>query len=142
MRELYGVMAARGAAGGFVVTSGSFTEEAIEFANGRNVTLVDGPRLIGLIQQAKTARGIHESQRRQGKARRASAPEVPDALRPVTPFAATAFTAPLTATCPSCSSPMVRRVAKRGENAGKPFLGCTRFSVGCRGSRPWVEASA
>ena len=53
VRELYGVMAAKGAAGGFVVTSGSFTEEAIAFASGRNVTLVDGPKLFGLIQQAK-----------------------------------------------------------------------------------------
>jgi restriction system protein len=42
VRELYGVMAARGAAGGFVVTSGRFTEDATEFATGRNVRLVDG----------------------------------------------------------------------------------------------------
>ena len=55
VRELYGVMAAKGAAGGFVVTSGSFTEEAIEFASGRNVTLVDGPKLFGLIRQAQGA---------------------------------------------------------------------------------------
>ena len=56
VRELYGVMAAKGAAGGFVVTSGSFTEEATAFAGGRNVTLVDGSKLFGLIQQAKAAR--------------------------------------------------------------------------------------
>jgi restriction system protein len=37
VRELYGVMAAKVAAGGFVVISGSFTEEAIAFASGRNV---------------------------------------------------------------------------------------------------------
>jgi restriction system protein len=53
VRELYGVMAARGATGGFVVTSGRFTEEAINFASGRNVTLVDGPKLFGLLQQAR-----------------------------------------------------------------------------------------
>jgi len=53
VRELYGVMAAEGAAGGFVVTSGRFTEEAAKFAAGRNVTLLDGVRLKGLIQQAK-----------------------------------------------------------------------------------------
>ena len=34
VRELYGVMAAKGAAGGFVVTSGSFTADAKEFAEG------------------------------------------------------------------------------------------------------------
>lgn len=32
VRELYGVMAAKGAAGGFIVTSGRFTEPAHEFA--------------------------------------------------------------------------------------------------------------
>ncbi|MCF8185004.1 MAG: restriction endonuclease, partial [Polynucleobacter sp.] len=49
VRELYGVMAARGAAGGFVVTSGQFTADAREFAAGRNITLIDGPALRTLI---------------------------------------------------------------------------------------------
>jgi restriction system protein len=53
VRELYGVMAARGATGGFVVTSGSFTEDAKAFADGRNVKLVDGQRLFSMIRQAK-----------------------------------------------------------------------------------------
>jgi hypothetical protein len=56
VRELYGVMAARGAAGGFVVTSGRFTDDAAAFASGRNVTLVDGPKLHAMIQQARAAR--------------------------------------------------------------------------------------
>ena len=46
VRELYGVMAARGATGGFVVTSGRFTEEANRFASGRNVTLVDRKSVV------------------------------------------------------------------------------------------------
>jgi len=58
------------------------------------------------------------------------------------PFSATAFAAPLDMTCPSCSSAMVRRVAKRGNNAGKPFWGCTRYPAGCRGTRPWDEQAA
>lgn len=58
VRELYGVMAARGAAGGYVVTSGKFTNDAIAFASGRNVTLVDGPKLHGLIRQAKAAAAL------------------------------------------------------------------------------------
>ena len=49
MRELFGVMAASGATAGIVVTSGAFTSEATAFAEGRNVTLLDGPRLIALI---------------------------------------------------------------------------------------------
>jgi hypothetical protein len=50
VRELYGAMAAHGATGGFVVTSGRFTKPAIEFAEGRNVTLIDGPQLHAMIQ--------------------------------------------------------------------------------------------
>ena len=45
VRELYGVMAAQGAAGGFVVTSGAFTAEAKKFSQGTNIQLVDGIKL-------------------------------------------------------------------------------------------------
>jgi restriction system protein len=40
IRELYGAMAAQGAAGGWVVTSGAFTEPARQFAQGRNIQLI------------------------------------------------------------------------------------------------------
>jgi len=45
VRELYGVVAAQGAAGGFVVTSGHFTEDARQFAASCKLTLVDGETL-------------------------------------------------------------------------------------------------
>ncbi|MDQ3060804.1 MAG: restriction endonuclease [Pseudomonadota bacterium] len=45
VRELYGVMAAQGVTAGFVVTSGSFTEEAREFAHGLALELIDGRAL-------------------------------------------------------------------------------------------------
>ncbi|GAB3471428.1 restriction endonuclease [Azotobacter salinestris] len=45
VRELYGVVAAQGATGGFVVTSGSFTEDARQFAASCKLTLVDGETL-------------------------------------------------------------------------------------------------
>jgi restriction system protein len=53
VRELYGVMAAKGAAGGFVVTSGRFTADATVFASGRNVTLIDGVQLFTMLQSTK-----------------------------------------------------------------------------------------
>jgi len=135
VRELYGVMAAQGAAGGFVVTSGTFTEEAVTFASGRNVRLVDGPKLFGLIQQARAARAQPGQASRAARAGRA---EVPVQERPVTPFVDTAFAAPLAMTCPSCSCPMIRRVARRGDNAGQLFWGCTSYPL-CRGTRPCDE---
>ncbi len=54
VRELYGVMAAQGAAGGFVVTSGRFTQEAVAFGGGRNIELIDGNRLQRMIQNTKS----------------------------------------------------------------------------------------
>lgn len=45
VRELYGVMAAQGVAGGFVVTTGTFTAEARKFAKGTNIHLIDGANL-------------------------------------------------------------------------------------------------
>ena len=50
VRELYGVMAAHGATGGFVVTSGRFSPDALAFAKGRNIDLIDGPKLSAMIR--------------------------------------------------------------------------------------------
>lgn len=49
IRELYGIMAAEGIAGGFVVTSGSFTRQARRFAAGREIELIDGQRLTAML---------------------------------------------------------------------------------------------
>ena len=110
VRELYGVMAARGAAAGIVVTAGSFTSDAIEFASGRNVRLIAGPELMGMIREA-----------------RASTPTVVSSTKPHTSSPAPA--------CPRCGRSMVRREAKRGENAGRSFYGCSQFPA-CRGTAP------
>lgn len=112
VRELYGVMAAHGAASGIVVTSGSFTPDAVEFARGRNVRLIEGPELFGLVREAGAAAP------RRADSRRQAAPAVSGSARG----------------CPVCGSPMVRREAKRGANAGKAFYGCSRYP-GCRGIR-------
>jgi restriction system protein len=117
VRELYGVMAANGAAGGFVVTSGRFTDEAVSFASGRNVTLVDGPKLHELLRQAQA--GIDGSSVNALDAQRVQRREAPAQI----------------ANCPLCSKPMLRRTAKRGVNAGGEFWGCTGYPA-CRGTRP------
>jgi len=120
VRELYGVMAAHGAAGGFVVTSGRFTDEAKAFADGRNIRLVDGPKLFGMIKQAKAAGAVSRGPDSQSRGPAA------------TPTAATAETTP---SCPVCTSAMVLRTAKRGANAGSEFWGCTKYPA-CKGTRP------
>jgi restriction system protein len=113
VRELYGVMAAQGAAAGIVVTSGSFTPDAVEFASGRNVRLIAGPELMELIREAK-----------------ASTPREDSAVKPHS--SSSSISAP---GCPRCASPMVRREAKRGANVGRAFYGCSRYPT-CRGTVP------
>lgn len=123
VRELYGVMAAQGAAGGFVVTSGRFTEEATEFASGRNVTLVDGPKLMGMIKAARAFIGSGAAP----VAAPSRAPAEPVNVQPA-PAAASE------PACPVCSRSMTLRTAKRGANAGGTFWGCTGYPA-CRGVR-------
>jgi restriction system protein len=55
VRELYGVMAAERVAGGYVVTSGTFTKDAKEFAAGRNIELMDGKGLEALLRDGRSA---------------------------------------------------------------------------------------
>lgn len=108
VRELYGVMAAEGATGGFVVTSGVFTDEARAFAVGRNIELMDGKALHALI------RGVSMS----GKPA-AVLQAVASASEPA---------------CPVCQSAMVKRTAKRGANSGNGFWGCSQYPA-CKGTR-------
>uniref|UniRef100_E6PN09 Restriction endonuclease type IV Mrr domain-containing protein n=1 Tax=mine drainage metagenome TaxID=410659 RepID=E6PN09_9ZZZZ len=49
VRELFGVMTAEGAVGGFVVTSGAFTADAEEFARGHGIELVPAQSLLRQI---------------------------------------------------------------------------------------------
>jgi restriction system protein len=113
VRELFGVMAARGAAAGFVVTSGDFTADARAFVQGRNISLVNGSRLIGLIRQAKgsLAASRSSSSVAKGSETWGRAPQ-----------------------CPKCSASMVRRTAQKGAKAGSQFWGCSNFPK-CYGSR-------
>lgn len=118
VREFYGVMAARGAAGGFVVTSGTFTADAKAFADGRNVRLVDGAILLRMITRARGALAIAKARSpvapKEALGGQAAVDEVP--------------------ACPRCGGAMVWRTAKQGANAGSMFWGCAKFPA-CRGTR-------
>jgi restriction system protein len=94
-----------------VVTSGTFTQDAVEFANGRNVRLIAGEELRELVREARGA-------------------------KPRASVAASTVAASATSTtgCPVCGGPMVRRQARRGANAGGHFYGCSRYPL-CRGTR-------
>jgi restriction system protein len=127
VRELYGVMAAKGAAGGFVVTSGRFTDEATAFASGRNIKLIDGPLLHGLLRQARGATGTAN----QPPLRTVNADSSKSGVQPAPPQMPAQLATP---SCPSCGSLMAQRKAKRGVNAGGDFWGCVTYPA-CKGTR-------
>lgn len=109
VREFYGVLASRGAAGGYFVTSGVFTDEAIKFAQGLNIEMVDRNRLRAMIAVASKSVPSRAT----------------DVSRPIT-------TAPI---CPKCGSEIKKRVARQGANSGKEFWGCLAYPK-CNGIRP------
>jgi restriction system protein len=52
-RELYGVIAAEGATGGVIISSGRFSQEARDFARGKPLELLDGSELLNLIEEVQ-----------------------------------------------------------------------------------------
>lgn len=118
VRELFGVMAAEGAKGGFVVISGRFTEDAKAFAQGKNLQLIEGAELNDMIRQSRATAARRNSQSAASKA-----PYQPS-ISSDPPVQIHHATQP---TCPTCRAPMVKRVAKRGSNVGNSFWGCSQY---------------
>jgi restriction system protein len=102
VRELFGVMAADGVANGAFFTTNEFTNEALEFAAGKNLDLVDGREFLARINQLPAGGGE----------------------RLLTMAAAGDYTTP---TCPRCGIKMVRRTASKGPNQGQSFWGCENY---------------
>ena len=104
VRELFGVVNAERADSGILVTSGNVTQAGKQFARRNGIQVVEGRELEKLIRSVQPALSRNAS-----TAAPAGDPS-----------------------CPSCQSPMVRRVARRGPRKGQPFWGCSRYPT-CRG---------
>ncbi|GAB6386826.1 restriction endonuclease [Stutzerimonas marianensis] len=118
VRELFGVMAAEGAKGGFVVISGRFTEDAKAFAQGKNLQLIEGAELNDMIRQSRA------TARQNLQPTTNKTPYQPTPVSSDPPAKTDRVTQ---ATCPTCQAPMVQRVAKRGSNVGNSFWGCSQY---------------
>jgi len=106
VRALLGSMTSGGAHGGIFVTTGSYTQPAIDFGVQHGIQMVDGGSLEEMI-----------------------GPEPQNELQPEIK------TASLNSVlCPVCKASMVKRVAKRGPNKGNSFWGCSKFPA-CKGIR-------
>lgn len=118
-RQIFGVMAAKGAASCYVVTSGRFTQAAIEFARGQTITLIDGPRLMDMIAEVQKVKSV--------AVKTPQAETTPPFQNPPEQNTKPSRPPP----CPVCQTPMVKRTTRQG---GAPFWGCTSYPS-CRGTR-------
>ena len=109
IREMFGLMTAHQAAGAIVVASGTFTQEARDFAAGKPIELVDGDQLVQIISEVQSRPMV-------------AAPR---------PAAAT------TRSCPKCGGQLVLREAKRGARAGSRFWGCANYPK-CRHTEEYL----
>ena len=114
IRELLGFIAANDAAGGFFVTSGTYTDEAREVAKRSNIELMDGPALEQLVLEARLPEPFMdptEGRRQTGFKKVEAEPD-----------------------CPTCGCAMVKRTAMSGARKGEDFRGCLQYP-NCRGTR-------
>lgn len=100
VRDFFGAMMHENAVRGYIVTTGEFTQQAKDWARGKPIELIDGQQLTHMRQSQPTTMSSVVS---------ASAP---------------AASVPM---CPKCGCPMVLRIARRGDRAGKPFYGCSTY---------------
>lgn len=106
IREMFGVMTAQHASGVHVVTSGMFTQEAKHFAADKPIDLIDGNDLADMIRNVQAGAGSVRSP------------------------------APTGRRCPRCNGQLVLRTARRGDNAGSEFWGCTGYP-NCKYTEPY-----
>lgn len=109
VRELYGVLHDHSASAAKLIATSRFTPDAIAFARGKPIELVDQDALLHLIRNVQATATIE-------------VPSVGEADH-------------LTPACPSCGKTMTLRTARRGPNAGERFWGCPSYPK-CRGTRP------
>lgn len=103
VRDFFGAMHHEKADQGVLVTTGTFTLQAREWAKGKPLKLVDGSEFLTTWKKAKATKSnsfIKEQLSTQTKNE---------------------------LTCTKCGSPMVLRTATKGLNAGKQFYGCSRY---------------
>jgi len=105
VREMYGVMVAKHAYSAIIIVSGTFTQEAKNFAVGKPVDLINGSQLEKLIASVQAS------------------------YDKVTPVLTQSFNndSKQGEICPRCNGTLTLRIAKKGKNAGGQFLGCSTY---------------
>ena len=104
VRDFYGAMNANlNFEAGYFITTGIFTLEAKHFAEDKHIELIDGSRLMEYVNMASS--------------KETSQP------RPMSKKMTTSNIL----VCPKCGADMVLKTAKKGDNAGSQFWGCSTY---------------
>jgi restriction system protein len=122
VRELFGVLVAEKAHRAVLITSGVYSDEAIRFAEGKPIDLIDGAQLTQMLRQFQQVlkQSIEPSMA-----------SITTTLQPVL-----MDKIPARPNCPLCGNSMVLRRAKKGAHTGREFWGCSTFSkTMCHGKR-------
>jgi restriction system protein len=115
VREMLGLVTAHGAHGAIIVTSGMFTQEAKSFASGKSIDLVEGRKLVDMIQAVQGRSAVPTSAAAVGRRPGTLSERSAASLR----------------RCPRCGGDLIVRVARRGPRAGSRFWGCSGYP-GCK----------
>ena len=117
-RELWGLVADEGAAGGVLLGTSGFTAAAREFAEGKDLRLLDGPEFLSLRSQLATIR--------------------PTDIGDVDPIVSVGFARYLTTiqppACPTCGKPMILVTRLENTAIGYQIWGCKSYP-NCKGTR-------
>jgi restriction system protein len=116
-REIWGIVASEGAAGGILIGTSGFTNPAWEFAKGKNLVLIDGPEFLKLRSELPTLRSGQD----------AADPMVSEGF--LAHFAGVHRPA-----CPRCSKPMVLVTRLEDAVVVHQFWGCKAYPT-CDGHR-------
>ena len=103
---------------GIVITTGLFTQDALDYSHGKHLLLINGVDLSQMVGALNTSN--NDSTENEEKADEVQIDNITDEMPELEPL------------CPICSREMIKRTAKKGKNAGNTFWGCSQFP-NCRG---------
>jgi restriction system protein len=132
VRELLGVMTAERAHAAIFIASGHYTADAVRFAEGKPIELIDRDGFLVLVRQFQRDLQKHYGYESRAGATTSRSPQSKAPSR--TPLAAVVTSSVRIPECPVCQSPMKLRTAKKGGSVGSQFWGCIRFPK-CRGTQ-------
>jgi restriction system protein len=104
LRDLYGAMASEKATEGAIFTTGTFTQQARDWAEGKPLQLCDGPQILELIRNAGSQKLVDLLNQLNAEA------EDKESHR-----------------CPQCGGQLVLRTSHKGDHAGEAFWGCENY---------------